>query len=181
MKTGLTFSALALSAAVACAAAVASAQDVGTRVAEESDWQTFVATDPKGCWAATAPRKSEHTRNGRPVKVNRGEIRLFVAFQPSHKVAGQVSFVSGYPFAKDSGVTLEIDGQKFELFSFGVEEDEIAWPASSDEDRKIVASMKRGAEAVVTALSSRGTRTRDTFSLIGATAMIEDAERRCGS
>ena len=42
-------------------------------------------------------------------------------------------------------------------------------------------AMKRGADAVVTARSTRGTQTKDTFSLIGATAMIENAEKRCGS
>jgi hypothetical protein len=34
---------------------------------------------------------------------------------------------------------------------------------------------------VLSGRSSRGTQTRDTFSLMGATAMIEDAERRCAS
>jgi len=40
--------------------------------------------------------------------------------------------------------------------------------------------MKRGSEAVVSGVSSRGTKTRDTFSLLGFTASIEDAEARCG-
>ena len=34
-------------------------------------------------------------------------------------------------------------------------------------------------EAVVTGVSSRGTNTQDTFSLLGFTASIEDAENRC--
>jgi hypothetical protein len=41
--------------------------------------------------------------------------------------------------------------------------------------------MKRGAEAVVTGVSGRGTTTIDTFSLLGFTAAIEDAETRCGA
>ena len=41
--------------------------------------------------------------------------------------------------------------------------------------------MKRGAEAVLTARSSRGTQTVDTFSLLGFTAAVEDAEERCGA
>ena len=39
--------------------------------------------------------------------------------------------------------------------------------------------MKRGTEAVLTARSERGTQTKDTFSLLGFTAAIEDAEKRC--
>jgi hypothetical protein len=41
--------------------------------------------------------------------------------------------------------------------------------------------MKRGSNAIVTAVSSRGTTTKDTFSLLGFTAAVEDAEARCGS
>jgi hypothetical protein len=32
---------------------------------------------------------------------------------------------------------------------------------------------------VVTGVSGRGTQTQDTFSLLGFTAAIEDAEKRC--
>ncbi len=37
----------------------------------------------------------------------------------------------------------------------------------------------RGAQAVVTGVSGRGTQTRDTFSLLGFTASVEEAQRRC--
>ncbi|MXX89272.1 MAG: hypothetical protein F4213_03690 [Boseongicola sp. SB0677_bin_26] len=177
MKTGRIFSALALSVAAACLAGSLGAQDAGTRVAESSDWQVFEGTDPKACWAVTAPKKTVNTRGGREVTVRRGDILLFVTYQPARDVAGEVSFTGGYPFAKGSTATLEIDGATFELFTDG----EYAWPATPAEDRKIVTAMKRGADAVVTARSTRGTQTKDTFSLIGATAMIEDAEKRCGS
>jgi hypothetical protein len=39
--------------------------------------------------------------------------------------------------------------------------------------------MKKGAKAILTANSSRGTKTQDTFSLLGFTAAVEDAEKRC--
>ena len=177
MKTGRIFSALALSVAAACLAGSLGAQDAGTRVAESSDWQVFEGTDPKTCWAVTAPKKTVNTRGGREVTVRRGDILLFVTYQPARNVAGEVSFTGGYPFAKGSTATLEIDGTTFELFT----DDEYAWPATPAEDRKIVTAMKRGADAVVTARSTRGTQTKDTFSLIGATAMIEEAETRCGA
>ena len=55
---------------------------------------------------------------------------------------------------------------------------EWAWPASTADDTRIIAAMKRGAEAVLTARSSRGTQTKDTFSLLGFTAAVEEAEKR---
>ena len=66
-------------------------------------------------------------------------------------------------------------GTSFELFTEG----EYAWPATPAEDQKIVTAIKRGSNASITARSSRGTQTKDTFSLLGATAMIEEAEKRC--
>ena len=58
-------------------------------------------------------------------------------------------------------------------------EDEMAWASSAEEDGKIIAAMKRGAKAVVTARSSRGTTTKDTFSLLGFTAAVDEAKNRC--
>ena len=52
-------------------------------------------------------------------------------------------------------------------------------PVSPSDDAKLVAAMKRGSNAVVTGVASRGTTTKDTFSLLGFTAATEDAEKRC--
>jgi hypothetical protein len=38
-----------------------------------------------------------------------------------------------------------------------------------------------GANAIVTGVSRRGTTTRDTISLFGFTASVEDAEARCSN
>ena len=53
-------------------------------------------------------------------------------------------------------------------------------PASASDDAKMVTAMKRGAGAIITGVSGRGTVTKDTFSLLGFTAAVEDAEKRCG-
>jgi len=42
-----------------------------------------------------------------------------------------------------------------------------------------VTAMKRGSEAVLTARSARGTKTQDTFSLLGFTAALDEAAKRC--
>lgn len=151
------------------------AQEETNRVAAETDWSVFTGDDPTECWAVTAPKETVNTRAGNVVQVRRGEILLFVTFRPESNVAAEVSFTGGYPFAEGSTATMEIAGTTFELFTEG----EYAWPASPAEDAKIVTAMKRGANAVVTARSSRGTQTKDTFSLLGATSMIEEAESRC--
>ncbi|WP_175483126.1 invasion associated locus B family protein [Salinihabitans flavidus] len=145
------------------------------QVAAETDWSVFEDTDPHECWAVTTYKESVNTRDGRVVAVRRGEILLMVFFRPEAEVMGQVGFTGGYPFADGSTVNVDVDGTEFELFTEG----EWAWPASAAEDAKIITAMKRGTQAVLTARSSRGTKTEDTFSLLGFTAAVEEAESRC--
>ncbi len=109
-------------------------------------------------------------------EVRRGDILLFVFYRPGASVSGQVAFTGGYPFASGSTVTMDISGNTFEMFTEG----EWAWPATTDDDSKIITAMKRGANAVLSGRSGRGTNTKDTFSLLGFTAAVEDAAKRCG-
>jgi len=165
-------------AAMAVALAVpAFAQESTNRVAAQTEWSAFDGDDPKVCWAVTAPKETVNTRDGREVSVRRGDILLFVSHFPENGAMGEVSFTGGYPFAEGSTVTMEVGDASFELFTEG----EFAWPATPEDDARIVLALKRGTEAVLTARSSRGTTTKDTFSLLGATAMIESAQERCSS
>ncbi|MEX0318064.1 MAG: invasion associated locus B family protein [Ruegeria sp.] len=145
------------------------------RVAAKTDWHVYVEDDPTECWSVSSPKETVNTRGGRVVSVRRSDILLFVFFRPKAEVSGQVTFTGGYPFAPGSTVNLNVEGEEFELFTEG----EWAWPATETDDAKIVTAMKRGSEAVLTARSERGTQTKDTFSLLGFTAAIEDAEKRC--
>ncbi|PRX37042.1 hypothetical protein SAMN05216257_10160 [Meinhardsimonia xiamenensis] len=172
MKLGMR--GLAVAAAIWMAAG-AGAQESDNRVGAHTDWSVFEETDPKQCWAVSAPKETVNTRDGRVVAVRRGDILLFVSWVPDQGVKGQVSFTGGYPFKEGSTVSLEVDGQTFQLFTKG----EWAWSPSEADDAKLITAMKRGAEAVVTGISSRGTTTKDTFSLFGFTAAVEEAERRC--
>ncbi len=155
--------------------AVAQQATSTNRVAAKTDWSVFVEEDPTECWSVSAPKETVNTRGGRVVSVRRSDILLFVFYRPNAEVKGQVTFTGGYPFASGSTVNLVVDGSEFELFTDG----EWAWPATASDDAKIVTAMKRGSEAVLTARSERGTQTKDTFSLLGFTAAIEDAETRC--
>ena len=176
-----TYLAGILAGALATTATFALAQDLGeesdNRVNAETDWSVFVEDDPTQCWVVSTPSEVVNTRDGRVVSVNRGEILMFVSFWPGQERLGEVSFTGGYPFADGSTVSVEIGSSTFELFTEG----EMAWAASPQDDNRIITAMKRGAEAVLTARSTRGTQTVDTFSLMGFTAAVEDAETRCGN
>lgn len=153
------------------------AQEQSTnRVAANTDWSVFVEDNPTECWGVSTPKETVNSRGGREVAVNRGQTLLMVFYRPSANANGQVAFTGGYPFADGSTVKVDISGTTFELFTEG----EWAWPLTVGEDGKLIAAMKRGASAVVSGVSSRGTDTKDTFSLLGFTAAVEDAEKRCG-
>lgn len=164
-----------LAGAIAFSAGSAMAQESTNVVDVKSDWSVFTDETPKECWGVTAPKSTAATRDGTEVTVRRGEIQLFVTFRPGAGAAGEVSYTGGYPFAEKSTVTVAIDGTVYEMFTKG----EWAWPATSDADAQLLAAMKKGAEAVVTARSGRGTQTADTFSLRGFTAAMTEAEKRC--
>ncbi len=166
----------ALTVAILANAALAQ-ETTDNRVGASTDWSVFQETDPVECFSVSAPRDSTATRNGEAVEANRSEIQLFVLFRPAASVTGQIAFTGGYPFAGGSTVTLDVGGTAFELFTEG----EWAWPATPEDDAAIVAAMKRGSEAVVTGQSGRGTITKDTFSLSGFTAAVDEAQSRCAS
>lgn len=173
---GITKLVIAAIAGVSFAAS-AGAQGTSTnQVAEKTDWNVFVEDNPKECWGVSVPKESVNTKGGNIVAVTRGQTLLMVFYRPSAGANGQVAFTGGYPFKSGVPVTVNISGNEFALFTEG----EWAWPATTSDDAKIIAAMKRGAEAVVTGLSGKGTTTKDTFSLLGFTAAVEDAAKRCG-
>ncbi len=155
-------------------AGMAQAQESSNRVATMTDWSVFAEESPKECWGVSSPKETVNTRDGQPVQVRRGDILLFVTFRPG--VAGEISFSGGYPFAGGSTVKLDVDGTTYELITDG----EWAWPGTKDDDTAILAALKKGTTAVLTAKSGKGTQTQDTFSLRGFTAAMEEAAKRCG-
>jgi hypothetical protein len=162
-------------AALVCATTATAQESSENRVAANTDWAVYVEADPKECWAVSAPVNTNNTRDGQAVTVRRGEIQIIVFYRPSEDVTGQVMFAGGYPFASGSTVSMQVGDDTLEMFTEG----EFAWPASAEDDAKFVAAMKRGADAIVTGRSGRGTQTQDTFSLLGFTAAVDEAASQC--
>ena len=173
----MKFTILAAGALALAGTAALAQEETDNRVGATTDWSVFEETDPRECFAVSAPKEQVNTRDGNVVQVNRGETLLFVFYRPSEGVQGQVTFTGGYPFAGGSTVTMEISGTEYQMFTEG----EWAWPATPQDDARIVEAMKAGATAVLTGVSGRGTTTRDTFSLLGFTASVDDAGARCNT
>ena len=63
----------------------------------------------------------------------------------------------------------------FKLFTEG----DAAWSKDQPSDLKLVKAMKKGNRMTVVGRSSRGTKTTDTYSLSGFTAMKKRIDREC--
>jgi hypothetical protein len=164
-----------------CLALMAGGQAVAQtaeRVATHTAWSVFVASNPQECYIVAPPSESVAQRDGERITVNRGDIRLFVTFRPGDNVANEVSFTGGYPLREGAPVRMEIGSETFTLSPGRGDAQEWAWTDPS-EDARATAAMRRGANARITANSTRGNTTIDTFSLSGFTAAITDAEARC--
>ena len=127
------------------AAQDAVAQESTNQVAAMTDWSVFVEENPKECWGVSSPKETVNTRDGQPVSVRRGDILLFVTFRPGKP--GEISFTGGYPFAGGSTVDVVVDGNTYQLFTDG----EWAWPGSAEDDAKLLAALKAGTTATLSA------------------------------
>lgn len=163
-----------IAAALSGTATFAVAQESTNQVAVKTDWSVFTEENPKECWGVSSPKETVNSKDGAPVSVRRGDILLFVTFRPAG-AGGEVSFTGGYPFAPGSTVKLDVEGTSFDLISDG----EWAWSATPADDVTVLAALKGGSTAVLSAKSGKGTETKDTFSLRGFTAAMDEAASRC--
>ncbi len=146
----------------------ASAQDVV--IGAYKDWKAHSYQEPEGkvCNMWSRPIKSL------PSNVRRGDIYAFITHRPALKSRSAISFQMGYPLKKDAQVSVQIGGKKFLL----IPEGEAALADEAD-DAKIVAAMRRGNRMTVRGVSTRGTRTTDTYSLSGVTASVKAIDKAC--
>lgn len=141
-------------------------------IGEYGDWTAWTYNDRGNviCYMASSPKKDE----GKYTK--RGDIYTVVTHRPSEKSFDEVSFVAGYTFNTKAPLTVKIGHQTFgSTFTEG----DKGWMRTSDEDAKIVAAMKRGERMIVDGQSSRGTATKDTYSLKGFTAAYQAISAKC--
>jgi len=150
--------------------AVSQAQ-VPNKIGSHGKWTAYTFMDGKSkvCYMASAPtrQKGKYTK--------RGPAYALVTNRPSTKSKGEVNFVAGYSFKKESAVKVTIAGRSYELFTT----DDRAWSKDAGEDAKLVRSMIKGNNMVVVGTSSRGTKTTDTYSLSGFTKTKQLIDREC--
>ena len=148
----------------------AAAQEPQT-IGRNADWiaYTYKSNGKTVCYMASTPIKAE----GRYSK--RGHIYALVTHHPDADSKSEFSIVTGYTYKPDSEVEVRIGGRKFSLFT----EKDRAWTPDAKTDNIIVKSMIKGSTMTVVGVSSRGTKTTDTYSLRGFTATKKLIDGKC--
>ena len=123
----------------------------------------------KVCFAVSMPTKMS------PPNLNRAESRIFVTFRPKDGVSNEISVTSGYPYKKQSNVNVGVGNSSFKFETKG----DFAWMTSLDDELKMIRVMKKSNRAEVIGVSSRGNKTKDTYSLMGFTDAYNAAKKNC--
>jgi hypothetical protein len=142
------------------------------RLGGSQNWNAYfyVAKAGKVCYLAGHPSKSE------PASLKRNDVDALVTHRPAEKTTNVVSFVAGYLFKEGSDAELEVDGQKFNLFT----DKDTAWARDAATDKAIVAAMTKGRSLVIKGNSIRGSSTTDIYTLAGFGEALALIDKACG-
>ena len=137
------------------------------------DWKAFYwnLDEDKVCSILSYPKKEE----GKYTK--RGKVVARVTQRVENPSAGVVSFQVGYSIKEGSDIKIKIDGKPFGVFNFL--QDQIAWTSDPGVDGMLIKAMQRGTTMIIKGVSSRGTNTKDTYSLRGFTAAYKAISKVC--
>jgi invasion protein IalB len=163
-----------LAAAQPKAAANPTAQ--ATLLGQYGDWGAYTAS-PSGqkvCFALSKPTSSVDNPPGRRTAAN--PVYMFISTRPSEKVSNEVSIlVTGYVFKPNSEASVATGSANFAMYT----QNDGAWVKNAAEESKLIDTMRKGADVVIKATTSRGTQTTDTFSLKGIAEAIKRASDEC--
>lgn len=140
------------------------------------NWRTYTSEENgnKVCYMTSFADKETGQYN------KRGDVYLLIAHRPYLKSYNVVSFDAGYTFKKGDQVDVKVQsGKKEEAYRLFTDK-ETAWCADPKSDKKLTMAITKGEKIIVSGASSRGTKTRDVYSLKGSKAAYLAICRACG-
>ncbi|WP_315702150.1 MULTISPECIES: invasion associated locus B family protein [unclassified Bradyrhizobium] len=144
-----------------------------TLIGQFGSWGAYTAAPAgkKVCFALAKPTSSKTSPPNRP----RDPAYAFVSSRPSEKVFNEVSIMIGYAAKPGSDSTLEVGGASYAMYTQG----DGLWIKNAAEEERLVEAMRRAPDAVVKAVSAKGTETVDTFSLKGLSQALDRIAQDC--
>ena len=131
---------------------------------EVGKWNFVV--DDNYCYISSAPTKEEGDYT------NRGDTYVLVyrINKSSDKI---VQITAGYNYDEKKSIKVTIDQTSFDFFG----KEDSAW--TKDKDKEVVFAMKKGNTMIIQGYSSRGTLTKDIYTLKGFTAAFNKLSSDC--
>ena len=144
-----------------------------TLIGQFGTWGAYSAT-PNGkkvCFALAKPSSSKTNPPNRP----RDPAYAFVSTRPAEKVNNEVSVMIGYALKPGSESSVEVGGAAFAMYTQG----DGLWIKNAAEEARMVEAMRKSADLVVKATSTKGTETVDTFSTKGLSQALDRVAQDC--
>ena len=144
---------------------------VSREILSSKDWKAYSEGEAKNkaCMIVSKPIKDEGDYK------KRGDIFAMVTHLPGQDKWDEFSIVAGYNFKAGSNPDVQIGDLKLQLFTSGSR----AWSFSVRDDLKVINAMKTSIKMEVTGTSSRGTITKDTYSLLGFSKAYQKINESC--
>ena len=134
---------------------------------EKGRW-TFVKDD-EYCYIGSMPIETDL-----PKEKKRGDTYILV-----YKIVGNqdsvIQIEAGYNYKLNKDIVIIIDNTNYKFFT-SKDVPDSAW---TDDDAKVIFSMKKGLKLIITGESSRGTVTNDIYTLKGFTAAFNQLNKDC--
>ncbi len=163
-------------AAALCAGAVApAAAEPANLLGVFGNWTAYSSGSGSSltCYAMSKPRASQ------PKTAKRSAIYLMVSDWPSRKVKGEPQIVYGYQAKEGGTAALGVGPDKFSFFIRNNGKDGSAWLQQLNDNSRLVSAMVGGVSAVASGVSSKGTKTSDTYSLSGFNDAMAKVHAAC--
>ena len=144
-----------------------------TLLGQYGDWGAYAAASGGGkvCYALATPASTRTNPANRP----RDAIYLFISTRPGENVHNEVSVLIGYQLKPDSEVNVEIGNNKFVMYTKA----DGAWLSNAAEEARMVETMRKGTDIVITGTSARGTQSTDRYSLKGLSQALDRTAKEC--
>jgi len=144
-----------------------------TLLGQYGEWGAYTASPggKKICFAIAKPTASETNPPNRP----RNPTYMFISTRPGDKVSNEVSFIIGYPFKANTEAMVEVGTTSYALYT----QQDGAWIKNATEEARLIESMRAGQSAVVKGVSTKGTKSTDTFSLKGLAQALDRTGQDC--
>jgi len=131
---------------------------------EKGNWNFVKENDY--CYIGSLPVNSDI-----PEGKKRGDVYILV-YRINNNPETIIQINSGYPYKNEESVNVKIDKKNYEFYA----DEDSAW---TNDDKEVVFAMKKGVKLTVSGVSSRGTKTVDTYTLNGFTVALNKLTKDC--